>query len=110
MTFVVCEWRALSEQPAAEARHLRPVQYPQRQVYQMNPQIHQTTAARELAIVKPGFVGTIGIMEREIGGIDLAEIARGTDLAHLANGFNEAVREVDSEQAVALSSELNRGL
>jgi hypothetical protein len=66
----------------------------------MYAQVEQTSAAAEAPIPAPGLVRAIGIVEREIDGHDVAEIAFAHASPQLRHAADVAITEVDAEQPV----------
>jgi len=66
----------LRKQSARNFYNAREAQRQQRQVYQMNAEIYNASAAGKPGIVEPRFVGAISIMKDKIDGVDAAEARR----------------------------------
>src|SRR5882724_10766240 len=105
VVFQLAHWLAqrlsLGVQPAGHILDLGIPQSEQRQIQQMDAQIHDTTTARLLSIVEPGFIRAVGIVEHEVGRINIAETARARQLQELRNTGNGAIAEIHAQQCVA---------
>src|SRR5205085_6799032 len=91
--------RAVMEEARAHALHARKAERPEREVDKVDAEVDDAAAAGERGVVEPWLVGTVRVVEDEIGGVDLAERAAVDDLLHRAHRFGEAIRQVDAEEA-----------
>src|SRR5215212_11270415 len=70
----------------------------------MDAKIDHASAARQLWIVEPGLVGTIGIVKGELYRINVPEFAAAHQAADPAHRFREAIRQVYRKQPVGRAS------
>ena len=64
----------------------------------MDAEIDDAATARERAVVEPRFVGSIGVVERQIDGEDLAQLAAADRAGDRLDSGGAAVRQVDRQQ------------
>src|SRR5882672_975005 len=91
---------AAREQPAGDAVDRRKVERPEREVGEVDAQVHQAPAPGEPGIVEPGLVRAVGVVEHEVDCVDLAELAGVDALLQLAHALGVSIRQVDAEEPV----------
>ena len=66
----------------------------------MAPEVHQASPSGEFGVVGPCLVRAVGVMEDEVGGVDLPQIPGGYQLVHLLDRVGVAVGKVDPQEPV----------
>ncbi len=100
---------ASGKQRAAHARQGGEAERPQREVDEVDAEIHHASAAGELRIVEPRLVGAVGVVEHEVHRADLAQLALVDAALHLAHAGGVPVREIHAEEPVGGAGGLEHG-
>jgi hypothetical protein len=90
----------MRQEPTGRVSHPWKTKHPQRQVNQMQAQINDAATTRLHGVIKPGFIGTIGVMEDQFHGIDLANLTRLNEPSHGLYAMHETVGQVYSEESI----------
>src|SRR6478735_5862877 len=80
-----------------------------RRVDQVHAEIDEAAAACERRIASPGFVGTISVVEDELGREHASELAGAHDLSNLAQGLGVTIAKVGAEQTIGSLCCLDHG-
>src|SRR5690606_2196936 len=75
-------------------------QEPERKVDEMGPQIHDATATRGVDVVEPGLVRTVCVVENQIHGENLAEVAPAYVMPETVHPRQMPIGKVDLQAAI----------
>ena len=84
-------------------------QQPEREVHQMDAKVHQAAAARLCRIEEPRLARTVGIVEHQVGEVDLPQSAAFDRPPQCLHGGSVPVGEIDAEQPVGLARSVDHG-
>jgi hypothetical protein len=78
----------------------RVTERPEREVHQVDAEVHDAAAARQRPVVEPGLVRPVGVVEDEVGREDPPQFAGLDEIADAPGALGEAVGQVHRQQPV----------
>src|SRR5207244_3176793 len=92
---------ALRVEPAGDIVDARKFKRPEGEIDEVDAEVDDAAAAGERRVAEPRLVGTVGVVEDEVDGIDAANVAGRDEASDASHRLRVPVREIDAEQPVS---------